>query len=521
MHSSSINIREIVRNSIDGGTSSSSPLRYGMIDNSSSSGGGSSGPLPENSSSLLKPGPMNDAKTVPILPSSGKGKRKRNTHEDPMSHRIIEKRRRDRMNNCLADLSRLIPSSYSKKERGRIEKTEIIEMAIRHLKNLQAHCTCGIFDSAEMDHSETSSTAYIEDNSLDSRLSYFKLGYDECTTEVINFLVESEAFYVGDSLCVRLTRHLGRSFNVKYKGGGGGGSGNLGKRHAPSSTSFVHGTSSSSSDTGSYGRGTKHGELGSEHHHFSNGMEGDKYLYKGGANLLSDVSRNPWTQHFKSSQYKFKSNMHERFSHQKPYDLSKSALAKAYRKSEQITPLDYSSPSFSWATSLHNHPLHPPPPPHLPQSHHKSTEESLFKPYSHIETPEPTSKMDAFPPSSSPRSNVPIFALHPKEGYYMALSVDSSLIDPYLVLFTQIDKVSLHPITISVNFCGPMALAFGSYNSANNNGTQNSSSNFINSSYHPPEAPSGQKNDNESSNKKSNSSSNNSSYNGGNSSDNV
>ncbi|XP_037557619.1 uncharacterized protein LOC119434553 isoform X2 [Dermacentor silvarum] len=58
---------------------------------------------------------------------------------DPMSHRIIEKRRRDRMNNCLADLSRLIPAVYLKKGRGRIEKTEIIEMAIKHLRHLQAH----------------------------------------------------------------------------------------------------------------------------------------------------------------------------------------------------------------------------------------------------------------------------------------------------------------------------------------------------------------------------------------------
>lgn len=57
--------------------------------------------------------------------------------QDPMSHRIIEKRRRDRMNNCLADLSRLIPAEYLKKGRGRVEKTEIIEMAIRHMKYLQ------------------------------------------------------------------------------------------------------------------------------------------------------------------------------------------------------------------------------------------------------------------------------------------------------------------------------------------------------------------------------------------------
>lgn len=41
------------------------------------------------------------------------------------------------MNNCLADLSRLIPPEYLKKGRGRVEKTEIIEMAIRHLKYLQ------------------------------------------------------------------------------------------------------------------------------------------------------------------------------------------------------------------------------------------------------------------------------------------------------------------------------------------------------------------------------------------------
>lgn len=54
-----------------------------------------------------------------------------------MSHRIIEKRRRDRMNNCLTNLSKLIPSSYLKKGRGRIEKTEIIEMAIRYMRSMQ------------------------------------------------------------------------------------------------------------------------------------------------------------------------------------------------------------------------------------------------------------------------------------------------------------------------------------------------------------------------------------------------
>ncbi|KAK9712224.1 Laminin N-terminal (Domain VI) [Popillia japonica] len=52
------------------------------------------------------------------------------SRQDPLSHRIIEKRRRDRMNNCLADLSRLIPAEYLKKGRGRVEKTEIIEIDV-------------------------------------------------------------------------------------------------------------------------------------------------------------------------------------------------------------------------------------------------------------------------------------------------------------------------------------------------------------------------------------------------------
>ena len=43
------------------------------------------------------------------------------------------------MNNCLADLSRLIPSSYLKRGRGRVEKTEIIEMAIKYLRHQQSN----------------------------------------------------------------------------------------------------------------------------------------------------------------------------------------------------------------------------------------------------------------------------------------------------------------------------------------------------------------------------------------------
>ncbi|CAB4062633.1 unnamed protein product [Lepeophtheirus salmonis] len=117
-------MREIVQNSIDvGGTSFPTSCRYGLNDNSSILSrmdiehSSTLNPLQQDMSSSTSRG-----NHTPSLKSSVKGKRKRSAHEDPMSHRIIEKRRRDRMNNCLADLGRLIPSSYSKKEGGRVEK---------------------------------------------------------------------------------------------------------------------------------------------------------------------------------------------------------------------------------------------------------------------------------------------------------------------------------------------------------------------------------------------------------------
>ncbi|XP_077285222.1 uncharacterized protein LOC143910568 isoform X2 [Arctopsyche grandis] len=118
-----------------------------------------------------------------------------------MSHRIIEKRRRDRMNNCLADLSRLIPTDYLKKGRGRIEKTEIIEMAIKHLKYLQEKTNC-----AEQ----------RENGSISPE--HFRLGYQECLSELMRYLVEAQGFFPRDSICVQLINHLHHHCDTIMKG---------------------------------------------------------------------------------------------------------------------------------------------------------------------------------------------------------------------------------------------------------------------------------------------------------------
>ena len=128
-----------------------------------------------------------------------------------MSHRIIEKRRRDRMNNCLADLSRLIPSSYLKKGRGRIEKTEIIEMAIKHIRHLQSH-PCTKVEGCELAHEIESGLSKA------SSVESFRVGYHECLTETMHFLVEKEGLYAGNSFCVRLMTHLQKHFDKLGRG---------------------------------------------------------------------------------------------------------------------------------------------------------------------------------------------------------------------------------------------------------------------------------------------------------------
>lgn len=130
-------------------------------------------------------------------PSAAYLKKGKVSRQDPMSHRIIEKRRRDRMNNCLADLSRLIPPEYLKKGRGRVEKTEIIEMAIRHLKFLQERA-----------------------NAVDRQLGEdnFRAGYQDAVAEVLRYLVECQGYGSGDGLCVQLAAHMQRHCEAISKG---------------------------------------------------------------------------------------------------------------------------------------------------------------------------------------------------------------------------------------------------------------------------------------------------------------
>ncbi|XP_034999267.2 hairy/enhancer-of-split related with YRPW motif protein 2 [Hippoglossus stenolepis] len=103
---------------------------------------------------------------------------------------VIEKRRRDRINHSLTELRRLVPTAFEKQGSAKLEKAEILQMTVDHLKMMQATGGKGYFDVHAL------------------ALDFLSLGFRECVTEVSRYLCTVEALDSGDPLRSRLLSHL-------------------------------------------------------------------------------------------------------------------------------------------------------------------------------------------------------------------------------------------------------------------------------------------------------------------------
>lgn len=59
---------------------------------------------------------------------------------------IIEKRRRDRINTSLSELRRLVPTAYEKQGSAKLEKAEILQLTVDHLKMIHAKGILNLFN---------------------------------------------------------------------------------------------------------------------------------------------------------------------------------------------------------------------------------------------------------------------------------------------------------------------------------------------------------------------------------------
>ncbi|XP_065223933.1 hairy/enhancer-of-split related with YRPW motif protein [Planococcus citri] len=104
---------------------------------------------------------------------------------------IIEKRRRDRINTSLSELRRLVPTAYEKQGSAKLEKAEILQMTVDHLKVLHAKGMNALaYDPGKF------------------AVDYHNMGFQECAAEVARYLVTVEGLDIQDPLRMRLMSHL-------------------------------------------------------------------------------------------------------------------------------------------------------------------------------------------------------------------------------------------------------------------------------------------------------------------------
>ncbi|XP_014219684.1 LOW QUALITY PROTEIN: hairy/enhancer-of-split related with YRPW motif protein-like [Copidosoma floridanum] len=102
---------------------------------------------------------------------------------------MIEKKRRDRINASLGELRRLVPAAARDPHSGKLEKAEILQLTVEHLRTLKNKGVEG-YDSSKL------------------AMDYHAVGWGECAAEVGRYLVTMEGFDERNPLRLRLLSHL-------------------------------------------------------------------------------------------------------------------------------------------------------------------------------------------------------------------------------------------------------------------------------------------------------------------------
>ncbi|KAG7264482.1 hypothetical protein CRUP_017184 [Coryphaenoides rupestris] len=111
----------------------------------------------------------------------------------PISHKVIEKRRRDRINRCLSELGKTVPMALAKQSSGKLEKAEILEMTVQYLRALH---------SAEFPRGREKGELLAE------FANYFHFGYHECMKNLVHYLSTEDRTETRDIKYARILAFL-------------------------------------------------------------------------------------------------------------------------------------------------------------------------------------------------------------------------------------------------------------------------------------------------------------------------
>nr|XP_034983789.1 class E basic helix-loop-helix protein 41 isoform X1 [Zootoca vivipara] len=120
-----------------------------------------------------------------------------------LPHRLIEKKRRDRINECIGQLKDLLPEHLKLTTLGHLEKAVVLELTLKHLKALTALTEQQHQKIIALQNGERSLTSPLQ-----SDLDAFHSGFQTCTKEVMQYLSRFESWTPREQRCAQLINHL-------------------------------------------------------------------------------------------------------------------------------------------------------------------------------------------------------------------------------------------------------------------------------------------------------------------------
>uniref|UniRef100_A0A667Y9J3 Basic helix-loop-helix family, member e40 n=2 Tax=Myripristis murdjan TaxID=586833 RepID=A0A667Y9J3_9TELE len=108
-----------------------------------------------------------------------------------LPHRLIEKKRRDRINECIAQLKDLLPEHLKLTTLGHLEKAVVLELTLKHVKALSA-----LLEQQQQKIIALQNGLQISDQGADNAESseeMFRSGFHLCAKEILQYLASQES----------------------------------------------------------------------------------------------------------------------------------------------------------------------------------------------------------------------------------------------------------------------------------------------------------------------------------------
>lgn len=117
-----------------------------------------------------------------------RGDESKETYKLP--HRLIEKKRRDRINECIAQLKDLLPEHLKLTTLGHLEKAVVLELTLKHVKTLST-----LLEQQQQKIIALQKDLQISDHggdSVETNEEMFRSGFHLCAKEVLQYVASQE-----------------------------------------------------------------------------------------------------------------------------------------------------------------------------------------------------------------------------------------------------------------------------------------------------------------------------------------